>query len=88
MSAMSAFCSRWIISSRFAAIVSSGELRDAATRKRPVAYSTTRHRSGLSAVTDQQLAGVVMMAEQVLTLGTLVFVLLRPRLRRLDPLPA
>jgi cytochrome c oxidase assembly factor CtaG len=30
---------------------------------------------------QQQLAGVVMMAEQVLTLGTLVFVLLRPRLR-------
>jgi cytochrome c oxidase assembly factor CtaG len=29
----------------------------------------------------QQLAGVVMMAEQVLTLGTLTFVLLRPRLR-------
>jgi putative membrane protein len=32
---------------------------------------------------QQQLAGVVMMAEQVLTLGTLTFVLLRPRrLRR------
>ncbi len=30
---------------------------------------------------QQQLAGVVMMAEQVLTLGTLAFVLLRPRLR-------
>ena len=30
---------------------------------------------------QQQLAGVVMMAEQVLTLGTLTFVLLRPRLR-------
>ncbi len=44
---------------------------------------------GISAVTDQQLAGVTMMAEQVLTLGTLVFVLLRPRLRRrLDPVPA
>jgi cytochrome c oxidase assembly factor CtaG len=36
---------------------------------------------GLSAVTDQQLAGVVMMAEQLLTLGTLAAVLLRPRLR-------
>jgi putative membrane protein len=31
--------------------------------------------------TDQQLAGVVMMVEQLATLGTLVFVLLRPRLR-------
>ncbi|HEY8406380.1 MAG TPA: cytochrome c oxidase assembly protein [Gaiellaceae bacterium] len=30
---------------------------------------------------QQQLAGVVMMAEQVLTLGTLAFVLLRPRIR-------
>jgi len=29
----------------------------------------------------QQLAGVVMMGEQVLTLGTLTFLLLRPRLR-------
>ena len=37
---------------------------------------------GLSAVTDQQLAGVTMMVEQLLTLGTLGFVLLRPRLRR------
>jgi putative membrane protein len=44
---------------------------------------------GISAVTDQQLAGVTMMAEQLLTLGTLVVVLLRPRLRRrLDPVPA
>lgn len=31
--------------------------------------------------TDQQLAGVVMMAEQLVTLGTLAFVLLRPRMR-------
>ena len=30
---------------------------------------------------QQQLAGVAMMVEQVLTLGTLAFVLLRPRLR-------
>ena len=37
---------------------------------------------GLSAHTDQQLAGVVMMVEQLATLGTLVFLLLRPRLRR------
>jgi putative membrane protein len=36
---------------------------------------------GLSALTDQQVAGLVMMAEQLLTLGTVVAVLLRPRLR-------
>jgi cytochrome c oxidase assembly factor CtaG len=36
---------------------------------------------GLSAVTDQQIAGLVMMGEQLLTLGTLVAILLRPRLR-------
>jgi cytochrome c oxidase assembly factor CtaG len=43
---------------------------------------------GLSAVTDQQLAGVVMMVEQLLTLGTLAFVLLRPRLRTARLVPA
>ena len=32
-------------------------------------------------VREQQLAGVVMMTEQVVTLGTLTFALLRPRLR-------
>jgi putative membrane protein len=37
---------------------------------------------------QQQLAGVVMMAEQVLTLGTLAFVLLRPRLRPFRPVTA
>jgi putative membrane protein len=31
--------------------------------------------------TGQQLAGIVMMSEQIVTLGTLAFVLLRPRLR-------
>lgn len=31
--------------------------------------------------TDQQLAGIAMMAEQLVTLGTLAFVLLRPRMR-------
>jgi putative membrane protein len=36
---------------------------------------------GISAHTDQQLAGVVMMVEQLLTLGMFVFLLLRPRLR-------
>jgi putative membrane protein len=37
---------------------------------------------GISAVTDQQLAGIVMMVEQLLTLGTCVAMLLRPRWRR------
>ena len=37
---------------------------------------------GLSTRTDQQLAGVVMMVEQLLTLGTLAAVLLRSRGRR------
>jgi putative membrane protein len=33
---------------------------------------------GLSALTDQQLSGIVMMVEQLLTLGTCVALLLRP----------
>jgi putative membrane protein len=37
---------------------------------------------------DQQLAGVAMMAEQLVTLGTLAFLLLRPRLRRARLAPA
>jgi putative membrane protein len=37
---------------------------------------------GISAVTDQQLAGIVMMVEQLATLGTCVALLLRPRWRR------
>lgn len=36
---------------------------------------------GITAHTDQQLAGVVMMVEQLLTLGTFVALVLRPRLR-------
>jgi putative membrane protein len=43
---------------------------------------------GLSAHTDQQLSGVVMMVEQLLTLGTLAAVLLRPRFRRARLAPA
>jgi putative membrane protein len=37
---------------------------------------------GISALTDQQLAGIVMMAEQLLTLGTCVALLLLPRWNR------
>jgi putative membrane protein len=50
-------------------------------------YPLYRGAYGLSASADQKLAGLVMMAEQLLTLGTVVFVLIRPRLRhtRLQP---
>ncbi|HEY2354739.1 MAG TPA: cytochrome c oxidase assembly protein [Gaiellaceae bacterium] len=34
---------------------------------------------GISAITDQKLSGIVMMVEQLLTLGTCVALLLRPR---------
>jgi cytochrome c oxidase assembly factor CtaG len=37
---------------------------------------------GISAVTDQQLSGIVMMVEQLVTLGTCVALLLRPRWSR------
>ena len=37
---------------------------------------------GFSAVTDQQLAGVMMMVDQLLTLGVLVYFLLRHRVHR------
>jgi cytochrome c oxidase assembly factor CtaG len=45
-------------------------------------YPAYRGGYGISAVTDQQLAGIVMMAEQLLTLGTCVALLLRPRWSR------
>lgn len=44
-------------------------------------YPLYRGAYGFSAHTDQQLAGVVMMVEQLLVLGTFAFVLLRPRMR-------
>ena len=44
-------------------------------------YPLYRGAYGISAYTDQQFAGVVMMVEQLLVLGTLVFFLLRPRFR-------
>ncbi len=43
---------------------------------------------GFSALSDQKLAGLVMMGEQLLTLGTLVFLLIRPRLRHARLAPA
>jgi len=45
-------------------------------------YPFYRGAYGISAVTDQQLSGIVMMAEQLLTLGVCVALLLRPRWRR------
>ena len=46
-------------------------------------YAAIVHRPGeITALTDQQLAGIVMMVEQLLTLGTCVALLLRPRWSR------
>ena len=45
-------------------------------------YPFYRGAYGISAVTDQQLSGIVMMAEQLLTLGICVALLLRPRWQR------
>jgi putative membrane protein len=42
-------------------------------------YPHYRGAYGLSALADQQVSGLVMMAEQLLTLGTCVALLLRPR---------
>ena len=42
-------------------------------------YPTYKGAYGISAVTDQQLAGIVMMVEQLATLATCVALLLRPR---------
>jgi cytochrome c oxidase assembly factor CtaG len=42
-------------------------------------YSHYHGADGLSALADQQVAGVVMMVEQLLTLGVCVALLLRPR---------
>jgi cytochrome c oxidase assembly factor CtaG len=51
-------------------------------------YPAYRGSHGISAHTDQQLAGLVMMAEQLLTLGTLSAALLLPRLRHSRLAPA
>ncbi len=45
-------------------------------------YPAYRGAYGISALTDQKLAGIAMMVEQLATLGTCVALLLRPRLRR------
>jgi cytochrome c oxidase assembly factor CtaG len=44
-------------------------------------YPIYRGAYGVSALTDQKLAGIVMMVEQLLVLGTFAFLLLRPRFR-------
>lgn len=45
-------------------------------------YPAYRGAYGISALTDQKLAGIAMMVEQLATLGACVALLLRPRLRR------
>jgi hypothetical protein len=45
-------------------------------------YPFYRGAYGLSAVTDQQLAGIVMTVEQLVTLGICVALILRPRWSR------
>ena len=52
------------------------------------AYSRYTGAHGISALTDQRLAGVVMMVEQLLTLGICVALLLRPDLRERSRKPA
>jgi putative membrane protein len=44
-------------------------------------YPIYRGAYGVSALTDQKLAGIVMMVEQLLVLGTFAYLLLRPRVR-------
>jgi cytochrome c oxidase assembly factor CtaG len=44
-------------------------------------YPFYRGAYGVSALSDQKLAGLVMMVEQLLVLGTFVYLLIRPRLR-------
>jgi len=45
-------------------------------------YPLYRGAYGFSALSDQKLAGIVMMAEQLVVLGTFAFLVLRPRLHR------
>jgi putative membrane protein len=52
------------------------------------AYSRYTGAHGISALTDQRLAGVVMMVEQLLTLGICVALLLRPYVRERSRKPA
>lgn len=44
-------------------------------------YPIYRGAYGVSALTDQKLAGIVMMFEQLLVLGTFAYLVLRPRVR-------
>jgi cytochrome c oxidase assembly factor CtaG len=52
------------------------------------AYPRYAGAHGISALTDQRLAGVVMMTEQLLTLGICVALLLRPYVRQRQRKPA
>lgn len=51
-------------------------------------YPLYRGAYGFSALSDQKLAGLVMMGEQLLVLGAFVFLLIRPRLRHTRLAPA
>jgi hypothetical protein len=52
------------------------------------AYDRYTGAHGLSALTDQRFAGVVMMVEQLLTLGVCVALLLRPYVTERQRKPA
>ena len=52
------------------------------------AYPRYTGAHGISALTDQRLAGVVMMVEQLLTLGICIALLLRPYVRERSRKPA
>jgi cytochrome c oxidase assembly factor CtaG len=51
-------------------------------------YPLYRGAYGFSALGDQKVAGLVMMGEQLLVLGTFVFLLIRPHLRHTRLAPA
>ena len=51
-------------------------------------YPLYRGAYGISSTSDQKLAGLVMMGEQLLVLGTFVFLVMRPRLRQARMAPA
>jgi len=71
-----------------AMIVLAQPLVDALIFTSSAAYPRYTGAHGISAMTDQRLAGVVMMTEQLLTLGICVALLLRPYVRERQRKPA
>jgi cytochrome c oxidase assembly factor CtaG len=69
-------------------LVVSQPLIDALIFTSSAAYPRYTGAHGISALTDQRLAGVVMMVEQLLTLGICVALLLRPYVRERSRKPA